>query len=43
MKRLTELDRIKKDVKKSVYEEVIVAIKTKIGRNAWDEGIEEAL
>lgn len=43
MKRLTELDRIKKGVKKSVYEEVIVAIKTKIGRNAWDEGIEEAL
>lgn len=43
MKKLTELDRIKKNVKKSVYEEVIVAIKTKIGRNAWDEGIEEAL
>ena len=43
MKRLTELDRIKKDVKKSVYEEIIVAIKTKIGRNAWDDGIEEAL
>lgn len=43
MKKMTELDRIKKNVKKSVYEEVIVAIKTKIGRNAWDEGIEEAL
>lgn len=43
MKKLAELDRIKKNVKKSVYEEVIVAIKTKIGRNAWDEGIEEAL
>ena len=43
MKKMTELDRIKKDVKKSVYEEVIVAIKTKIGRNSWDEGIEEAL
>lgn len=43
MKKMTELDRIKKNVKKSVYEEVIVAIKTKIGRNSWDEGIEEAL
>ena len=43
MKKLTELDRIKKNIKRSVYEEVIVAIKTKIGRNSWDEGIEEAL
>ena len=43
MKKLTELDRIKKNVKRSVYEELIIAIRTKIGRRTWDDCLESAM
>lgn len=43
MKKLTELDRIKKNVKRSVYEELIIAIRTKIGRHTWDDCLESAM
>ena len=43
MKKMTELDRIKKNVKRSVYEELIIAIRTQIGRRTWDECLEAAM